>query len=204
VFLAAAFNTFLSGVDLALVDVYGYRDHYAFILSLLMILPALAGLANGAVIERFGLPRMVGGVLVVYLAATMSGVIGSVLAGGAPGFGLFIAAVVPALTCHGTVQANFSSIALVPMGGNAGTAAAIIGTLATAGGVVGGFIASQFYDGTTQPLILAFFVCGLAAWLITSWARKDRDLPSVREVRGLESPAPIVDPRPVHELDRGE
>lgn len=186
VFLAAAFNAYLSGVELALVDAYKLRDHYALILSLLMIFPAVAGIANGAVVERIGLTRMVRGILVVYLTAATIGTIGSIITRGAPGFGLFIAVVLPALTCHGTVQANFNSIALVPMGGNAGTAAAIVGALATAGGVTGGFVASQFYNGTTVPLIVTFFLCGAIAWLATFWAQQDRSLSGLLELSRLD------------------
>ena len=67
------------------------------------------------------------------------------------------------LAALGLIAANFSSIAMEPMGHIAGTAAAAYGVLSGMGGTVIGWSIGQLYDGTAIPLIAGQALMGAAA-----------------------------------------
>jgi DHA1 family bicyclomycin/chloramphenicol resistance-like MFS transporter len=56
----------------------------------------------------------------------------------------------------GILFGNFNALAMEPMGHIAGTAAAVVGSLATILSSVLGFALGQSYDGTVRPMIAGF------------------------------------------------
>ena len=68
--------------------------------------------------------------------------------------------------------ANFSSLALEPMGEIAGTAAAVYGfATSTLSALLGLFIARQF-DGSVLPILMGFLGLGIAALIVVIWAER--------------------------------
>ena len=56
----------------------------------------------------------------------------------------------------------------------AGTAAAIIGAVSTAGAAVIGTIIDRAFDGTVTPMMLGFLIAGLLALAIVAWADRGK------------------------------
>ena len=67
------------------------------------------------------------------------------------------------LFCFGMVVANFSSIAMEPLGQVAGTGSSVYGSITMAVGSSLGFLIGQQFDGTAIPLTLGYVLCGLTA-----------------------------------------
>ena len=71
---------------------------------------------------------------------------------------------------------------MMPMGRVAGTAAAIIGAVATLGGALIGAAIDAAYDGTVTPFALSGVLLGMAAFVLARWSDPvwerdaDRDL----------------------------
>ena len=64
----------------------------------------------------------------------------------------------------------------VPLGraNSSETASSVIGTISTLGGAILGYIMGQLFDGTTQPLGLAYTVYGLCAIGCILYAERGR------------------------------
>jgi len=87
------------------------------------------------------------------------------------------------MMCFGFVGANFNAMAMEPLGKIAGTAASVIGFITTLGGALLGHFMGQLFDGTTEPLGLAFAIYGLAAIACVLFAEKGRMFHALHDTR---------------------
>ena len=74
--------------------------------------------------------------------------------------------------CFGLVSGNLGARAMQPLGHIAGTASSVQGLITTVGGAVIGLLIGQSFDGTTLPVAAGFFVCAVAALLLSLWANR--------------------------------
>jgi len=93
--------------------------------------------------------------------------------GGQPPFLLFVALFLPILFSHALLIPNLNAIAMIPMGSVAGTAAAIVGTIATLGGSLIGLTIDRAYNGTLVPFGTAAILTGVIALGLSVWADKN-------------------------------
>ena len=71
---------------------------------------------------------------------------------------------------------NLNALALEPLGHIAGTAASLMGALATVGGAIGGALIGQLYDGTAVPVAICIGLAqGLAAVVMIRMPREAVD-----------------------------
>jgi MFS transporter, DHA1 family, multidrug resistance protein len=78
--------------------------------------------------------------------------------------------------CFGLMGSNFGALAMEPMGHVAGTASSVQGFCSTTGAALVGFFIGQQFDGTTVPLTLGYFGCGLAVLAVVTITEKGRIL----------------------------
>ena len=93
----------------------------------------------------------------------------SLVVGGVPqpslvAFMLYLASV---FFCFGVLFGNFNTLAVHPLGHIAGVATSVISSVQTLLSVGIGGLIGQYYNGTVQPLVLGFLVCGLVTLGIT-------------------------------------
>jgi DHA1 family bicyclomycin/chloramphenicol resistance-like MFS transporter len=93
------------------------------------------------------------------------------MTGGRPPLVLYMVGVVPILFAQALLIPNLNSCAMVPMGRIAGTAAAVIGSIATLGGAGLGAGIDRLYDGTVTPLALAGAAAGCV--VLVTWRFAD-------------------------------
>ena len=87
---------------------------------------------------------------------------------------LFLVLLAAAMAFLGLIAANFSALAMEPVGHIAGTASAAYGFLT---GVVGALIGSaigQMYDGTAVPLVVSQAVMSALALAIVFWTERGK------------------------------
>ena len=69
---------------------------------------------------------------------------------------------------------NFNTLAIAPMAAVAGTAAAVIGTVNTAGSALIGAFIDRAYDGTVNPLAVGFVAVGIVALAVAMFTERGR------------------------------
>jgi len=78
------------------------------------------------------------------------------------------------MTCIGLCGANFSAMAMEPVGHVAGTASSVQGFVSGLGAVAVGGAIGQAFDGTTRPLGWGYLGIAVAALLIVAWVERGR------------------------------
>lgn len=116
---------------------------------------------NSRLVMRLGQRRLSHGALIAF--AVVSTLHSAILLAGVDNLWVFLVLLSVAMAFMGLIAANFSALAMEPVGHIAGTASAAYGFMT---GVVGAFIGSaigQMYNGTPVPLILAQAVMSVLA-----------------------------------------
>jgi len=164
-FLFGLMTAYLASSELILDDVYGYGDWFPLFFGSIAVLLAAASLNNARLVGRLGIVRLIRRTAFTLLGVTALFLVVALTNGGRPVFWLFtlsVACLVPA--AQGMIP-NCNTAAMMPVPHVAGTAAAIIGTITTAGGALLGTVVSSQFDGTIRP-----FAIGAAAYVGTACA----------------------------------
>jgi len=176
------FASYLASTELIVDDVFGLGEWFPLVFGGASLMLGAAMLFNPRLIDRFDLRRMVRYALLAYLATTMVFAGVAVAFGGHPPFWLYLATILPILAAHSFVMPNVNSAAMMPMGRVAGTAAAIIGAVATLGGALIGALIDAAYDGSVTPfaisgVLVSVVAIALSRWSDAVWERDaDRDV----------------------------
>jgi DHA1 family bicyclomycin/chloramphenicol resistance-like MFS transporter len=185
--LFGSFASYLASSELIFADVFGLAEEFPVIFGALAVVMGVAVLINGNLVERVGLQKLIRLVMIGYLISAVALNVISLLTGGVPPFWLYAVGLAVVFSMHALLIPNMNAAAMIPMASVAGTASAIIGTVATAGGALLGAVIDRAYDGTVAPLSLGFLVLGLVAWLLCRSAEA-----------GMPSVAMEPAPEPVH------
>ena len=121
---------------------------------------------------RIGQRRLAHWALVAFTA--ISAVHALVLLAGIDNLWVFLVLLAAAMAFLGLIAANFSALAMEPVGHIAGTASATYGFLT---GVVGALIGAQIgqmYDGTALPLIISQAAMSALALALVYWTERGK------------------------------
>ena len=120
-----------------------------------------ASQVNARLVRRFGPAGILRVLLIVAAAAGLA-----LLATAATGLGGFPGTLVPLflfVSSLGFISPNATALAMASQGRNAGSASAVLGTIAFLGGGAASGLVSALYDGTAMPMALVIAACGLGA-----------------------------------------
>ena len=171
-FIFGGLFSFLAMSQQIFVDIFGLGTLFPIVFAAIAITMAGASFTNAQLVEAIGMRRLSHGAAVVYTAL---GFIVWLLAFlGLENFWAFMILATLIMTSFGFLGANFNAMAMEPLGAIAGTASSVIGTISTLGGAILGYIMGQLFDGTTQPLGLAYTVYGLCAIGCILYAERGR------------------------------
>lgn len=159
-FIASAQQIFFNAFDAA--------DIFVFIFAVNAIAMAFGNFVNSRIVMRFGARRVSQSALlfflivaIIHLGVTLTGLLT---------LPIFVFLLASSMCMVGFTGANFSSIAMQPFGKSAGVASSFQNfTRSLVSAAIGGTIGLQF-DGTTLPLVIGFFLCGSASFLVILWA----------------------------------
>lgn len=141
------------------VDIYGLGAFFPLAFAVAPITFAAAFLANSRLVARFGMRRLSHGSMLAFVAITTIW-LGFALAGFMP-LWLFIGLLTPTILAQGLAWGNVGALIMEPLGEVAGTASAVFGSFSTVGAAILAYGIAQTFNGTTTPVIAAFFVFGL-------------------------------------------
>lgn len=172
IFLFGAVLGFVNTAQQIYVGIYGLGALFPLAFGVGPVFFAIAFLLNSRMVARFGMRRLSHGAMFGYLVVTAAW-LAFALAGFMP-LWLFIPFLAAATLAQGFAWGNVGSLSMEPLGEVAGTGAAVFGMFSTVGAAILGYVVAQSFDGTTTPLIAAYFLLGLlvlACFLIAERGR---------------------------------
>ena len=162
--ISCALFGFLMSVQQIFDKTFNRADFLPYGFGIMASGMAAASLLNANIVKRYGM-RMIGHAALFFFTA-IAGIHLIVAWSGAETMISFIVLQTIMMLGFSLLMGNFNAMAMEHMGKVAGMASSLQGSLANiAAAIIGGLIGASF-DGTTVPLYLSFFLCGIAA-LIT-------------------------------------
>ena len=167
-----ALFAFIASSTQIFVDTFGTGEAFPLWVAGIAIAMTVSNLSNAQLVERLGM-RFISHFAVIAFTALSVLTLVSVEV-----FGSSLAAFYPlfvlAFACFGLIGANFTSLAMEPLGRIAGTGSAVHGFFTTSvSGAIGGWIGAQ-YDGTVAPLLWGYVGLGLMTLVIVLITEKGR------------------------------
>ncbi len=161
VFLQAAIFGMIITTQQVFTEIYTWGVYYPISMVVIGGSAAITFLVASRVLGRLGLRRCAhtGALLipVLFFTATLVS-----LGPGLPDWGYLLTMALLA-PCIVPAFAGSGALAMEPLGEVAGTATAVFGTMQVVLGTVIGFIITQAYNGTVQPLLISMGVMGILA-----------------------------------------
>ncbi|WP_428647761.1 multidrug effflux MFS transporter [Roseibium sp.] len=171
-FIFGGLFSFLAMSQQIFVDIFGLGTLFPIVFAAIAVTMAGASFTNAQLVEAIGMRRLSHVAALIYTGLGL--VVFLLPLFGLENFWAFLVLTTLIMTSFGFMGANFNAMAMEPLGAIAGTASSVIGTVSTLGGAVLGFVMGQLFNGTTQPLGLAFTVYGLCAIGCILYAERGR------------------------------
>jgi DHA1 family bicyclomycin/chloramphenicol resistance-like MFS transporter len=153
---------------------YGLGSLFPLYFAALALAIGSASLVNARLVLRHGMRRLSARALGLVTGLSLAFLVLAYALDGAPPLWALMAYMMVAFFCIGMLFANFSALAMEPLGHIAGVGAAVVGSLTTVISMTLGAAIGQAYDGTVLPLVGGFALLGLAAIAVMRWTERGR------------------------------
>ena len=170
-FASAAFFVWLGSAQPIIDDIYDRGSQFAFWFAASGVVIALALLANGRMIDRFGARRVAVAVSVAFVLVGIVGVAITLAASGVPSIWTFFAWAAITNALGTLITPLCTSLALEPMGALAGTASAVLGAVSLGGGALLAAVIDAQIDDTVTPMVVGSLLFGSIGLALLLWAR---------------------------------
>ncbi|MDJ0921838.1 MAG: multidrug effflux MFS transporter [Henriciella sp.] len=156
-----ALFSFIAASEQIFSDVFGMEETFALWFAGIAASLAGANFMNSRIVERIGMRRISHFVLLTFTGLSLINAITMTFVG--EHLYLFYPLFCLTFACFGMMGANFSALAMEPLGKIAGTASAAYGfATSTVASSFGFLVASQF-DGSVAPVMFGFVGLGLGS-----------------------------------------
>jgi DHA1 family bicyclomycin/chloramphenicol resistance-like MFS transporter len=166
--LFGGFASYLSTSEIVYREVFDRGQLFPLLFGGMALAMGLATLANGRMVERIGLLRMLRIDLVGYLLGSVGLLALALATAGRPPLSLYLIVLTVMLCSHAMFIPNLNTRAMEPMGDIAGLASAVNGAVLIGGGALLGAAIDRAYDGTVLPLAIAVSAIGAVVALLTT------------------------------------
>ena len=165
------FTSFLASSELIVGEIYGRPAQFPIVFGVIGIANGITSVANGRLVSRFGMRRVVDIAYRVYLPVTLVTLAIALTNGGVSSFWWFIPAFTITLSFHLLFIPNLNAMAMEPLGDIAGSAAAILGAVSMAAGAVLGSVIDSWIDstGTVVPIAWGLFIAAVIGLWAVRW-----------------------------------
>jgi len=165
-----ALFAFIGASEQVMDEVYHQGDKFWIWFAVIASGIGVANLTNAKIVERVGMRRISHSVLILFIGFSVLNLTTQYIYG--PVFWMFLPLFTLTFACFGMMGANFSSLALEPLGEIAGTASAAYGfATSTLSALIGLAIAKQF-NGSVLPLLMGFVGLGIASFAVVFWTER--------------------------------
>jgi DHA1 family bicyclomycin/chloramphenicol resistance-like MFS transporter len=175
-FLFGIMSSYIASSELIIDEVFGQRDLFPLIFGLLACMLGVGSLLNARLVTSVGFDRILRVGAVWLLGVALAGAVLAFLTDGRPSLWAYCVLMALLLPGVAVLLPNSNTAAMAPVPHVAGMAAAVLGTLSTAGGALLGSRVDAAFDGSIRP-----FAYG--ALLLSSLV--------AAAILGLAGPAPI-------------
>ena len=159
--ITSAFMSYIASSENIVDEVFGLKRWFVLIFGVFALSMAIATNVNGRFVVRLGLTRILTVMPIALIVVSGALCLAAVVTDGRPPVAVFLVLITAVMMCQQILLVNINSAAMIPLGHIAGSAAALIGaTPMVFGALIGSRIDAQF-DGTVQPLSIAFLVAAL-------------------------------------------
>ena len=172
-----AFVGYLASTQQVLQELYGLGALFPIYFGVNALAFGAASMLNARLVMKLGMRRLAGSGLAATSLLSLLFFIAVLILGGHPPLWALMGYLLLTFFCVGVLFGNFNALAMEPMGHIAGTAAAVVGSLATIISSVLGWALGQAYDGTVRPMIAGFAVLTILAGVAMILAERYRRHP---------------------------
>ncbi|MEO0548729.1 MAG: multidrug effflux MFS transporter [Pseudomonadota bacterium] len=167
-----ALFSFIAASEQIFSDVFGQEETFALWFAGIAASLAAANFVNSRIVERLGMRRISHVVLIAFTALSLLSAIAMTVIGEH----LFIFYPLFCLTfaCFGMMGANFSALAMEPLGKIAGTASAAYGFATSTVASSFGFIVASQFNGSVAPVMIGFVGLGLGSLSLILWTEQGK------------------------------
>ena len=161
-----SFVSYLSTAQQIMEVQYRLGNLFPAYFGLLAIAYGISSYLNSKLLLKFTMEQICLFFLSLQVVISIGFLTLSVMTGGDLTFHIFYPYMAATFFCLGSIFGNFSSMALQPFGHMAGLATSVISAIQTLLAVLVSGIIGQSYNGTVQPMIAGFLICGIVTLLI--------------------------------------
>jgi len=158
-FLFSAMFGFIISSQQIFVGIYGLGPYFPVAFATMAGVMAVSSFLNSRVVRRFGMRRLSHGAMIVYLCASLTLLVASLM--GPVPFWLFYLLLLVIQFVFSWATSNMNALSMEPLGAVAGTAAAAFGFAQTVGGAVLGTFIGQQFNGTLTPNAAGYTAMGV-------------------------------------------
>ena len=151
---------------------FGAGEMFPYIFGATASTLALSSFVNSRIVEKFGARRVSHTGLVLFIIVSVAQVFAAL--DHASSLAWFLPLMTMNLALLGFMGANFSSIAMQPFKGLAGSASSVQAFTRMILGAVVGIAIGQFYDDSALPLAVALLGCGTLAFLLVLFSERGK------------------------------
>ena len=167
-----ALFSFIGSSEQVFSEVFHRGDMLWFWFGVIASGLGVASLVNSRIVQRIGMRRISHAVLLLFIIFSLLNLVAMKFTD--QNFWIFLPLFTLGFACFGMMGANFSSLALEPLGDIAGYAAAVYGTATTTISSFIGFGIARQFNGTIYPLLIGFVAMGLVSLSIVLWTEKGK------------------------------
>lgn len=163
--IQAGLFAYISGGPFVIIELHGVApQHFGFVFGANALGLIACAQINARWVTKYSADYVLGKIIWIPASATI--IVGGLVACGYESLPLLLIGFFIFLSCYGLIGPNASAIALAQQGRQAGTAAALMGTLQFGLGMLSGVVMSIWHDGTALPLVTTMAICSVAALLL--------------------------------------
>lgn len=169
-----SFAAFLGSIQLLFDDVYHRGDQFAYYFAGMSLFMGAVIFAGSRQVKKVGADRVIIVALPAAVVLSIAVALWSWQAGGQPSFLIWFALITVINSLRTLVNPLIQAQAMEPMGAQAGTAAAVIGTITLGGGAILASFVDQAIAGSVTPLVVSYAGYGVLGLAFALWARRHR------------------------------
>ena len=170
-----AFVGYLASTQQILGELYGLGAQFPLYFGANALAFGAASMVNARLVMRLGMRRLAGTGLAATSTLSLIFFVVTLMVDGHPPLWVLMGYFLLTFFFTGVLFGNFNALAMEPMGHIAGTAAAVVGSLATVVSSALGWALGQAYDGTVRPMVAGFaaltILAGVAMFLAERYRR---------------------------------
>jgi DHA1 family bicyclomycin/chloramphenicol resistance-like MFS transporter len=163
---------YINSSEQLVAEHFGAGAMFPLLFGATAIVMSCSSFINSRIVTRFGARRVSHGALMIYLAFSLV----QLFQARSPHETLsqFMPVIALNICMLGFIGSNFTSIAMQPFAGIAGSASSVQAFLRMLIAASLGIVIGQAYNGTALPLALAFLLCGLGALGLVLFSERGR------------------------------